>query len=157
MIVKGLDWTDDGCSASAKSLIHAPFFDCFYHFLYFELSNCDLELTEFLHKLNETHPGDSRQYRAVEWRGYQLIFALFILPEHEKVHGTDFGYVVVQKPQHLVTVLFFKTVALTPESRGIVSANLFVSKALRPGSNDISFAEELHGHKTTRVVRSDRT
>lgn len=62
----------------------------------------------------------------------------------------------MEEPQHLVTLVFLQSTFLALECRSIVATNLFVTKTLRPGTDHVSVAEEVNGHKASWVVGSHR-
>ena len=62
----------------------------------------------------------------------------------------------MQQPQHLVTAVLLKTIALSPDRRCVVPSNFLVAEAVGPGSNHTRVTEELDRDETSWVVGSHR-
>ena len=148
---------NNASSSCSERLIYSIFLSCLNQILYFEFLHGNFELVQILHQFNHTHPCDTRENCSIKWRCYKLVFTLFIFPEDEKVHGSDFSYIIMEEPQCLVTTIFFCALSACSNSRSIIATNFPITKSIWPSSNYASIAKQFQWHKSSRIVGSDWT
>jgi len=121
-----------------------------------EVSHGDLELVQLRHNLQQAHTRDAGEDSAVQGWSDKLLLTILIDHEAEEIHGANFSHVIVQQPQHLVTAVLLKTIALSPDRRCVVPSDFLVTEAVGPGSNHTRVTEEFDRDETSWVVRSHR-